>query len=153
MEIALLSSIVELGDPDGWDPALCSPPLDPDDFEALERAGVLLSLAGAIEERRLPGRAVPAACSVRGRSFVLAETGMRLGEAELLPLPIPRDFEATPPEAHMEIYNQRPAGARLFIDAIVGGFQPEPGFAEGLAVQRVIDAALVSHRERRWVDL
>jgi exopolyphosphatase/guanosine-5'-triphosphate,3'-diphosphate pyrophosphatase len=77
LEIALLSSIVELGDPDGWDPALCSPPLDPDDFDALERAGVLLSLAGTIEERRLPGRASAAACSVRGRSFVLAESGMK----------------------------------------------------------------------------
>ncbi len=77
LEVALLSSIVELGDNEGWDPALCSPPLDPDDFEALERAGVLLCLAGAIEERRLPGRAAPAACSVRGRSFVLAETGMK----------------------------------------------------------------------------
>jgi exopolyphosphatase/guanosine-5'-triphosphate,3'-diphosphate pyrophosphatase len=83
-EIALLSSIVELGDPDGWDPALCSPPLDPDDFDALERAGVLLCLAGAIEERRLPGRGAPAACTVRGRTFVLAETGMRSWKDEQL---------------------------------------------------------------------
>jgi exopolyphosphatase/guanosine-5'-triphosphate,3'-diphosphate pyrophosphatase len=76
-EIALLSSIVELGDPDGWDPAPFSPPLDSDDFDALERAGVLLCLAGVIEERRLPGRAAPAACSLRGKSFTLAETGMK----------------------------------------------------------------------------
>ncbi len=80
-------------------------------------------------------------------------SGMRLGEAAVLPLPIPPEFQATPPEAHMDIYNQRSVGARLFIDAILSGVQPTPGFAEGLAVQRIIDAALISHRERRWVDL
>jgi exopolyphosphatase/guanosine-5'-triphosphate,3'-diphosphate pyrophosphatase len=77
LEVALLSSIIELGDQDGWDPSLCSPPLHEDDFAALERAGTVLCLAGIIEERRLPGRAIPAACSVRARTFVLAETGMR----------------------------------------------------------------------------
>lgn len=80
-------------------------------------------------------------------------SGMRLGEREVLELPIPPEYHATPPEAHMDIYQQRSVGPRLFIDAILGGFQPEPGFDAGVEVQRIIDAALVSHRDRRWVDL
>lgn len=50
-------------------------------------------------------------------------------------------------------YAHHRAGARLFIDSIVEGFEPEPNFADGVATQRVIEAALRSHRERRWVDL
>jgi predicted dehydrogenase len=47
----------------------------------------------------------------------------------------------------------QPFGTRLFIDAILGGFKPEPGFEAGVAVQKVLEAALKSHAERRWVDL
>ena len=79
-EIALLSSIVEIADKDGWDPRRCSPPLKTDDFDPLERAGVLLCLADAIEQRRLPGRASPAACRIKGRAFVLEETGLEAWE-------------------------------------------------------------------------
>lgn len=57
------------------------------------------------------------------------------------------------PADALAIYRRNPVGARLFVDAIRGGFQPEPGFDAGLAVQRVIDAALQSHSERRWVDV
>lgn len=46
---------------------------------------------------------------------------------------------------------ERSVGARHFIDAIQGGYRPAPGFDKGVEVQRVIEAALQSHRERRWV--
>ena len=57
-------------------PRRCSPPLKTDDYDPLERAGVLLCLADAIEQRRLPGRASPAACRVKGRALVLEEIGL-----------------------------------------------------------------------------
>ncbi len=40
-----------------------------------------------------------------------------------------------------------------FLRAVAGGTRTGPDFREALAVQEVIDAALVSSRERRWVDL
>lgn len=46
---------------------------------------------------------------------------------------------------------ERSVGARHFIDAIQGGYRPTPGFDKGVEVQRIIEAALQSHRERRWV--
>ncbi|MFN2425244.1 MAG: hypothetical protein ABR587_02210 [Candidatus Binatia bacterium] len=75
-EIALLSSIVELADKDGWDPRRCSPPLRADDYDCVDRAGVLLCLADVIEQRRLPGRASGATGRAKGRAFVLEEAGL-----------------------------------------------------------------------------
>lgn len=83
-EVALLSSIVEIADRDGWDPNRAAPPLAEDDFDALERAGVLLALAEAIESRRLPGRPSPAAGGVRGRSFVVEEPGLEAWDDPVL---------------------------------------------------------------------
>ncbi len=40
-----------------------------------------------------------------------------------------------------------------FIDAIREGRPCRPSFAEGVAAQAVIDAAMTSERERRWVDV
>jgi exopolyphosphatase/pppGpp-phosphohydrolase len=74
--IAILSSIVEMADCEGWDPRKCSPPLVVDDFDALERAGILLGLSDAIEQRRPPGLST----GVRGRTenqvFVISDSGM-----------------------------------------------------------------------------
>jgi predicted dehydrogenase len=50
-------------------------------------------------------------------------------------------------------YHHHRAGARLFIDSILEDRQPEPSFEDAVAVQRVIDAALRSHAERRWIDV
>jgi predicted dehydrogenase len=65
--------------------------------------------------------------------------------------------EALMPELNpgdpMAPFSQQSAGVRRLVDAILGGFRPEPGFEAGVAVQRVIDAALCSHAERRWIDL
>lgn len=40
-----------------------------------------------------------------------------------------------------------------FVDAIVDGRPARPSFLDGARVQAVIDAALASARERRWVDV
>lgn len=74
--IAVLSSMVEMADPEGWDPRRCSPPLTQDDHDALERAGIVLALADAVDQRaRLSSR-----IAVRGRSsgrhFLLRGVGL-----------------------------------------------------------------------------
>jgi predicted dehydrogenase len=51
------------------------------------------------------------------------------------------------------IYWTESVSTRLFIDAILGGFQPEPGLETGVAVQRSLDAAQRLNTERRWIDL
>jgi predicted dehydrogenase len=43
--------------------------------------------------------------------------------------------------------------ARDFLQAVASGTPVWPTFRDGHAVDRVIDAALVSNRERRWVDV
>lgn len=87
----------------------------------------------------------------------MAETrvrGIQRGETTMRDLEIPARYLAGhDPANFLDIYAQRPVGARLFVDAIRDGFQPEPGFDTGLAVQKVIDAALQSHRQRRWIDI
>ncbi len=40
-----------------------------------------------------------------------------------------------------------------FVSAIVAGRPAVPSFFEGLQAQRVADAVIVSHAERRWVDI
>ncbi|MEO6012789.1 MAG: Gfo/Idh/MocA family oxidoreductase [Devosia sp.] len=76
----------------------------------------------------------------------------RASDAGVTRLEIPSSYLAgSDPSNVGAIYSNRPVGARLFIDSILGGFKPEPGFEQALAVQRVIDAALMSHHERRWI--
>jgi exopolyphosphatase / guanosine-5'-triphosphate,3'-diphosphate pyrophosphatase len=74
--VAILSSMVEMADIEGWDPRKCSPPLIDDDFDALERAGVILCLSDAMEQRRLPGIATAARSRSKNGAFVLVEEGM-----------------------------------------------------------------------------
>jgi exopolyphosphatase/pppGpp-phosphohydrolase len=74
--IAVVSSMVEMADRDGWDPHKCSPPLGEDDYDALERAGIVLCLADLIECRRPPGRAAAVVGRTTAREFVIRETVM-----------------------------------------------------------------------------
>lgn len=74
--IAIVSSILEMADRDGWDPHRCTPPLVEDDYDALERAGVLLCLADAIEQRRPPGPPSAAKGRATGRAFVIREASL-----------------------------------------------------------------------------
>jgi predicted dehydrogenase len=52
-----------------------------------------------------------------------------------------------------DIFLSEPVGDRLFIDAILEGKQVSPNFYDGLKVQEVIDAAIQSNREGRWVTV
>ena len=74
--IAIVSSILEMADRDGWDPHRCTPPLVEDDFDALERAGVLLCLADAVEQRRAPGPPSAVKGRATGRTFVIREAAL-----------------------------------------------------------------------------
>jgi predicted dehydrogenase len=53
----------------------------------------------------------------------------------------------------MRPYIEQSAGPRLFIDSIIRDEAVRPDFHEAVRVQEVVDAALKSHRERRWVDV
>lgn len=52
-----------------------------------------------------------------------------------------------------DLFCTEPVGDRLFIDAILQDMPFTPSFFDGWRVQQVIDAALQSHREGRWVAI
>jgi len=51
------------------------------------------------------------------------------------------------------LFSQPGIGSRSFVDAILSGQSVAPSFYEGWQAQRVIDAALVSHEQRGWVEV
>jgi predicted dehydrogenase len=53
----------------------------------------------------------------------------------------------------IETFTRQNVGDRLFIDAILGDLAVSPDFYDGLKVQEVIDAAIDSHQNGRWVSL
>lgn len=50
-------------------------------------------------------------------------------------------------------WKRRSVADRLFVDAILSDHQVAPSFEDGVAVQRVMDAALESHQTGSWVDV
>ena len=50
-------------------------------------------------------------------------------------------------------YVKQSAGVRAFIDAILAGCPASPGFADGVRVQRVLEAVKVSGKEGRVVGI
>jgi predicted dehydrogenase len=52
-----------------------------------------------------------------------------------------------------DLFCQQSIGARLFIDSIIAGRAATPSFYDGWKAQQVIDAALASHAQKRWVDV
>lgn len=50
-------------------------------------------------------------------------------------------------------WKRRSVADRLFVDAILSDHQVAPSFEDGVAVQRVMDAALESHQSGSWVDV
>ncbi|MBC8076929.1 MAG: Gfo/Idh/MocA family oxidoreductase [Chloroflexales bacterium] len=57
------------------------------------------------------------------------------------------------PARHLDVFVKHSAGARHFVDAIIAGQMATPSFYDGARAQDVIDAALTSQRERRWVSV
>ena len=60
----------------------------------------------------------------------------------------------TKEENLMTVENPQPAtGSLRLIDAILTGKTVAPSFYEGWQAQRVIDAAIVSHKQGGWVEV
>ncbi|MCB1499209.1 MAG: Gfo/Idh/MocA family oxidoreductase [Bauldia sp.] len=79
--------------------------------------------------------------------------GARVGEAAFSALAVPPEYYAggVAPDATFDPYVKQPAGVRAFIDAILAGRPAVPDFAEGVRVQRVLEAVKVSAAEGRRV--
>jgi predicted dehydrogenase len=79
---------------------------------------------------------------------------MRADEAAIRDIAVPPEyFGASDPANFLDIYNKERVGVLDFVAAIREDRRPEPGFDVGVKVQEVIDAALRSHSERRWIDI
>ena len=92
--------------------------------------------------------------------FIGAEAGVtlrgaRICDAAFADLVVPAEYYegGVDPVAVFDPYVKQSAGVRAFIDAIVEGRPAVPDFAEGLRVQRVVEAAKVSAAEGRVVRL
>lgn len=86
----------------------------------------------------------PTADYMRGFELTYAK---RPGAMERVPVDDPAD--APHPDGRIAPVSRL---AKKFFDAIEGGAQTAPGFAEGYRVQRLIDAAKRSHAQGRWID-
>jgi UDP-N-acetylglucosamine 3-dehydrogenase len=81
----------------------------------------------------------------------------KLGE-EMERLPVPKEFcgGKSEPQSladYMQFLTTQSVGTRTFIDAILDNRQVTPSFADGLAVQRVMEAALTASETNRWVTV
>jgi predicted dehydrogenase len=90
---------------------------------------------------------------ILGETPVRRILSQRNGESTLTAIETPPELVPTNPADPISVFREQSAGARLFIDSILHDFISEPNFTHGVAVQRVLDAALKSHEERRWVDV
>lgn len=81
--------------------------------------------------------------------------GIRKGEPRFTALVIPDDFFEGGVSAKelFDPYTRQYAGPRLFVDAILANRPAVPDFSVAVRVQEVVDAALRSNTERRWVSL
>ena len=84
--------------------------------------------------------------------------GCRAGESTIHELPIPdRIFDGarrdTVPHTYKDTFRDHDVMARGFVTAIATGTPASPDFSDGLAVQRVVDAASQSAREGRRVTI
>ena len=85
--------------------------------------------------------------------------GIRQGEERFQELAVPDDFwgdvnRNEPPIMQiLEACTQQPIGDRRFVDAILDDLPVTPSFYDGLKVQEVMDAAILSHQEGHWVSI
>lgn len=83
--------------------------------------------------------------------------GARQGQSQFEILTVPEEFSMGVDPA-LALWDQlsivlqtQSFGDRQFVDAILNDRPVSPDFADGLRVQAVIDAALESHRQGRWI--
>jgi predicted dehydrogenase len=85
--------------------------------------------------------------------------GARKDEEEIKELTIPEAFlqgvnwDAPIRSQFQQVFTQHTVGGRAFIEAILNDLPISPNFYDGWQAQRVIEAALESEREGRWVSL
>jgi predicted dehydrogenase len=85
--------------------------------------------------------------------------GILQGEEQFQELAVPDELwgdvnrNQPPIGVILEACTKQPIGDRLFVDAILDDLPVCPTFYDGLKVQEVIDAAILSDREGRWVTL
>ena len=85
--------------------------------------------------------------------------GIRQGEERFQELAVPDELwgdvnRNQPPIMQIvEACTKQPIGDRQFVDAILDDLPVTPSFHDGLKAQEVIDAAMQSHREGRWVAI
>jgi predicted dehydrogenase len=80
--------------------------------------------------------------------------GTRNGENKFETLPIPDEFWVNVKRGELLApYFQQSIGARLFIDSILNDEPAIPSLYDGWKVQQVIDAAIESHEQDRWVAI
>jgi predicted dehydrogenase len=91
-------------------------------------------------------------------SLVQRVDGARVGEPAIHELPIPdRHFDGarrgTVHDTYRDVFREQDVQARAFVSAVARGTPVQPDFHDGLAVQRVIDAAVRSATEGRRVTI
>lgn len=74
------------------------------------------------------------------------------GALELLHVP-DSYWGGVDPATPFRVLSVHSAGARAFVDAVLGVGPASPDFADGYEAQRVVDAALQAHASGRWVRL
>ena len=85
--------------------------------------------------------------------------GARHDEEEIRTLNIPDhlldgvDLSSPVMEQRQQLFQKQLIGTRLFVDAIVKDLPVSPNFNDGLRIQEVIDAALESDAQGRWISL
>lgn len=116
-----------------------------------------------IMRHEIAGRDGLLAISLYHDEWINSLSGCRAGETELRPLAVPNALQKKIPRAvetgeerdaaHQTFLENYPSLVRAFIDCIVNDTEPVPDFAEGHKTQKVMDAIITSHREKRWVDI
>ena len=91
-------------------------------------------------------------------TFASAELhGLRQGEDQWQTLEVPDDLwhdvdRGGPFFAQIfDVFTKQPVGNRLFIDAIIEDRPLDSTFYDGWKVQQVVDAAIASHEQGRWI--
>jgi predicted dehydrogenase len=80
--------------------------------------------------------------------------GYRNGDGNPQVLDIPDSFYGNlDKDAAFSAFEHNSVGTRVFIDSILNDRAIEPSFEQGYRVQRVIEAAMQSHREKRKISL
>ena len=88
-------------------------------------------------------------------------SGAQINQGAVRPLEIPESIwggvrRDTVHNTYRDVFRTQDHMARAFVSAIARGADPAsltPNFEDGCAIQRVVDAAALSARERRWVGV